>query len=320
MKAKMLECYKAYKNGNISLATCRNRIIELVFKNPLYFQIGRLQSDLKSNLILLLYDSLDSVLKKYNEQYGSFVTYLAATINGLKIRCFRDFYRQSVNEITTYEYYRNSYLEDEDPVYNNSYISSLSEIDYLPSKKEQKIYHYSTTNNQKEKKYNRLFGYQKILIIVLKASYFLDHKMIEKIAPYTRLKATELEDMCLELYKSLEPRRIKYESQKQIINHEFVLKNRCYNELKYCTTGTFNYENKLKAQKFHTKRWKNMLTKKQNPSYLCPTNREIADILHISEDQVHYILHKYGKNKDSQKLLKIVLSEYDYLSSNRKPT
>jgi hypothetical protein len=319
MKTKMLECYRAYKDGKMSINTCCNRIIELVFKNPNYFQIGRLQTDLKSHLIILLYDSLDSILKKYNEQYGSFVTYLAATIKGLKTRCFRDFYRQSATEMTVCDYYRNCYLEEDDPVFKNSYIASISPIDYISKKIIPRPYIVPSKKIQKEVSYTHLCSSQKLLIIALKSAYFLDNTIIQKMAPYTKLSTIELEKICLNLKKSLESRRIKYDSKMQMINHEFLLKNRCLQELKYQSKDTYTYQNRLKAYKFHTKRWKIMLANKPKPRYLCPKNREIADILHISEDQVHYILHKYGKNPDSQKLLKIVLSEHDNLFSDREP-
>ncbi|HZK19581.1 MAG TPA: hypothetical protein VFC68_02520 [Treponemataceae bacterium] len=323
MKKQIVTSYQNFKNGTDTLDTCRNKIVELVFKNPYYFQIAHLQDDLKSTLIILLYDSLLSILTKYNEEYGSFITYLAATIKGLKTRCFREYYRKQATERTAYDYCRNAFpeLPKYDPL--ESILSDASAIDYLPKNKKHRSRtdeHHKPATQKQRGKYTHLNSSEKLLVITLKAAHFLSPQLINKIAVYTKRSTQELEEMCIEINKSLEPRRLKYSEKMQKINNSFLLKNRCSIELEYQYKDSFTYQNRLKAYNFHTKRWNNMIIHKPKPSYLCPTNKQIADLLNITEDQVHYVLHTYGKETDSQKLLNIVLSEHDTIYGNKQPS
>lgn len=318
MKTKMSHCYQAFKNGEISLEECRNQVITLVFKNQNYFQIQNLQSDLQSNLIIFLYKSIDSILLKYNPQFGNFNTYLAATIKGLKTRCFREFYRKKATELISFEYYHTIFQEK---MNQNYCVSSLAESENLYAQKNNlndTILIKECTDYLPKKKYKHISVSQKILILTLKSSYYLDDATLQKIAEYTKFPEKKLEDICNKIRQLLEPRRLKYKEKMEQINKEYLIKNRCFLELSYQNKGSYAYENKLKAYRFHKTRWNKMLQNKPKPSYLCPKNREISAFLDVSEDQVHYVLHKCKTKGNSQKLLKTVLFEYDNICSNRK--
>ncbi|OJF77582.1 MAG: hypothetical protein BKP49_00955 [Treponema sp. CETP13] len=313
MKTKLFNCYQVYKKKTCTLDVCRNQIIELVFKNKKYFQLQNLPEDLQSNLIILLHNSLESILNKYDPKYGSFVTYLAATIKGLRTRCFREYYRKQATETISTDYCRNFTYNQNDINPIDEVISSITNNAY----EKQILFPQKNFYVNKELINNNLSRI--ILVITLKSSYYINPDMIKKISYYTKLSAEEIEKMCTLVKESLKPRIERYRKKMQQINREFLLKNRSFHELQYQEKGTYTYETRLKAYQFHKKRWITMITNKPKPSYLCPRNHEIANLLQISEDQVYYILHKYKDPTNSQKLLNGILLEHDTIYGNREP-
>ncbi len=308
MNEKVKECtcrvYDGVQKGIITKEEGQKRLLKIIFLNQNEFYLNQFNDDTRSEILLYILEHISTYLTIQFETNDGFYYYLVRVILNQAKDSFRYFFRQKASDASI-EYYITSHEPE-------SLLSEDSFSEILENDRE-------ATQQCKVKKI-RVSAKQQILVIACKSSYFLTDSIISKVSLLTGKDMVELHSIFANLKKSISTRAELYNYRLERINIEYMLKNRSFLELQRLTPNTARYERIQKSYEFHLKRWKTSVKSKKDISYLCPTNKEISQILGIPPHQVYDILRMAKMPKYSHDYEKRLQFLYENLSSNRKQT
>jgi hypothetical protein len=306
MNEMVKECtcrvYDEVQKEKITTREAQEKLLKIIFLNQNEFYLNQFNDDTRSEILLYILEHVNTYLNIKFETKDGFYYYLIRVILNQAKDSFRYFFRQKASDASI-EYYITSHEPE-------SLVSEDSFFETLDNKREPS--HYC-----KVKKI-RVSAKQQILVIACKSSYFLTDSIISKVSLLTGKNIAELQDIFTSLKNTISTRAKLYNYRLERINIEYMLKNRSYLELQRLSPNTARYERIKRSYEFHLKRWKTSVNSKKDISYLCPTNKEISQILGIPPHQVYDILRMAKMPKYSHDYEKRLQSLYENLSSNRK--
>ena len=283
---KINKLYNEYERGTISLDELKKHTLELVYKEKPYFTIEKLTSDTIGDLILLLNKSLDSIIKKFNSQKGSYSTYIRYAVITIKKNLFLRYVKKTSNEKAVYKYVFEEYdLYTKDPEPNYNETESNLNINF------KKLIDVNKVNNISEK--------DKIFVLLLKSCNYLQEEHLEQISLKYHISLEEIKEV-VNQGKALLTKRIDRNEKINLSKSRlYLLKNRYENQLELLHEDRLVYQSILKSLEISDKRWANF-TKKNQERAITLSNTSIGKILNIPYHSVNIFLNcvhkKYGKN------------------------
>ncbi len=249
-------------------------IMAFVYTNPLKFNLHMMDEDSRSDFILWMYPKFVRVLHDYNAEKGSLVTYLQSVVywscKTWKKRDAADTaYNRAVNNYIAAEY---EYKEEHNILYATEPSAAYRRpVGHAPAKK------------------RRGFTPHRILVAALKACYYLEPEHIRKISGATGY-TEEYIHSCAETLRSSILRKTDAIAQAgQQCGAYYMRLCRYSYEMKQLDPCTVRYVT-LRDRYIRTeKKWKK-LCKTIRTMPRCPSDRKIAEILHIKRSSVEAAL------------------------------
>lgn len=281
-------------------------IAEKMQRDPRYFCIDHYKDELRSDIILKFIEKGHIVLQNFSSEYGSFYTWLKSFIYYQVMTAKREQFHDNI-AIQTYkpcstidaEEVRENYHKDEFS-YKIAHFS-LCEIPqnqkapYLRNTlsvadvSDGKVRIETKSLNRFKKFYSK--ERKTVLILALKACFFINDENILKIANFCKVPVSEFCDAIDNLRGTLEEKNEKFRLLENKRNDSYF-KHQKYRKI--IENNKYSSENKKMTHlyKFHTNNWLNRNKQVgERIKNICPTNKNIANILGICERQVGYYLN-----------------------------
>ncbi len=276
MREAVNDAYEQMVNGLITVKEASKIIIECIFRYPNKFGLLYMEEDEKSEFILFLFMRMENIIKNYVKDLSTFSTYITNVAKSLSKSWFREYYHQSAKQISLKYYIKNegeSLISEQSEVYDSLTYSrkSITKTEYTDSE---------------------IFS---ILVLALKASYFLTPKHIEILS-----QKTGYDQETLYGYKEYIEQKIqkKIERNKLLMNRlnsSYLNKNCCDFELMCLEKNTSLACRLEKKKKSYTHTWQQYRKRVQNSSTVKPSNNLIASVLNVSPNAVIKVLRNYKK-------------------------
>lgn len=146
------------------------------------------------------------------------------------------------------------------------------------------------------------------LILALKSSYYMTEENIETVCDYCEISKKLMEETIRELKESVEDKQSKRERLQSYRDKSFNMHIKYQTEL-FENTDPKKRQELLEKYRLHTENWHKRNHKLQDEhSKVCPTNKQLAEILGIGERQVANYIHNAEKLVES---IKAELSDSD---------
>ncbi|MBQ9238982.1 MAG: hypothetical protein IJ191_06700 [Treponema sp.] len=263
-----------------------NRIAELIYRFPYKFGLYRFDEDFRSELIVSFLQQAHVLFDRYDSAQGAFVPFLYAFIRGLILSELRVLRKEAVDsksmkqeEANEYEQQMVRYAPDEVAATDEAY-------EFRPVIAPSKTYcvkNYCTYQSNVEEK--------TVLVLALKASYYLSDRHISLISRYCEVDRAALAQTVADLKAPLEKRVQNWERLRTRRDNSYYF-HRTYAVMLNHQNETETVQAGLKAR--YAKQTANWLAKnrqiKKSCHRICPTNKTVARVLGICERQVSYYI------------------------------
>lgn len=278
------------KNGKITRQEATNCICSFVSKNYRLYGLQKYDEDFRSDVIIKLLEKGPKLLNYYNPQEGCFMKYLYYTISMIIHSKIKVLAKDSIKEKINFEYGIEIEAEKE-IMYKNLTCSTLNEprVPYA-----RKVSNEDILTTLRE--ISRKTSDKRILVLAMKASFYLTDEKIEKISRLYNIQKEVLYDiiqLCKSSVLSRAKRKSAVEERRNYAYTQHKRFSRMIETLSYDQNDKI-MEKRIKYTKKHKKytaRWMEMNhTFEHGYLYLRPSNRFIADMLGICERQVIYYL------------------------------
>ena len=285
-------------------------IAEDLNRNKKNYHLISNDEDILSELSLRILQTSDLLFKNYKKEKCAFRTYLLSVLKYQILTILREHRRKnSGDEITKqiphihYETQNELYEMDEAPfkiMHVKPFIKKTEDkITYREkrqSKKDKKSLSAENSTSEKPRiKMQDLVSYwanrtskkaRTALILALKSSYYITEENIDSVCDYCEISKKIMQETIDELKSKIPERQEKIEllQKRQAKSFNFHIK------LQKRISETFEIEKKdelSKKYEYHTKKWNERNSRTHPKSVkLCPTNKQVAEILGICERQV----------------------------------
>ncbi len=272
--------YQRNKDADWSDIRFKKELIEIIFRNKPYFLIHKLEGDLLSEFYLGFFKNLGEIMEKYEPDRCSFSTYLRMRVD-LQIKTsMRDFYRKS----------RKTDYAD-----SIQYSDSDWEVKDLPLP-------YSAGKDENTEilhKYRNAFlsnhtipTAKKILVLALKSQAMLTCEQIDRIKELTGMDKEEIDDLFFKARQINEKRKKRLEKEVERRNELFFKRTQSFNEMLQNSDNPELFQSEVNRFLKSDYAWKKKIQfiKKNGRQDL--TNREVADLLGLTQAQVGSVLRK----------------------------
>lgn len=148
------------------------------------------------------------------------------------------------------------------------------------------------------------------LILALKSSYYITDETIDSVCDYCAISKKLMQETIDELKSKIPEKHEKLEKMQDRLVKSFNYHIKLQKQLSEAVE-TSEKEELSKKYEYHTKKWQDrnsrLMTK---PIKLCPTNRQVADVLGIGERQVgNYI-------KNAETMAEFIIKEINDSAEN----
>jgi len=295
------------QKGMITQKQAINRISTFINKNYPVFGLHKYDEDFRSDLILSFLEKGEHIISLYNPQAGDFFTFLYCYITTLANSKRKVLAKKSISEKVAMEELKKNADEVSLKYKNINY--SLFDMPKAP-------YAYKPVPAEELKNALKELSVRnkdkKILVLALKASFYLTDYQIEKVCSIYKLDKNifyQLIQLCKEsIYKKAEKRRkiqirrssayYRHKRYKTIIEKLNQDEEKIENSILIARLS----QKEIKCQR----QWEKLnISFKEGLLKLRPTNRTVADLLGICERQVSYYINSARKemeknNKESK--------------------
>lgn len=285
-------------------------LAEDLARNPKDYHLISNDEDILSELILRILQSSDFIFKNYNKEKCSFRTYICMIFKYQILTIKRDNKRKSsgyelVKQYPHFHYEKQTelYEMDEAP-FKITHVKPLikkteDRITYKErrqSKKKKELMASEEFSAEKPKiKMRDLVSYwesrtspkaKTALVLALKSSYYITEENIDSVCDYCAISKKIMQETIDELKSKIPEKHEKIEilQNKRAKSFNFHLK------LQKWLSEAVDIEQKNELSKkyeYHTKKWQERNSRiKTNNVKLCPTNKQLAEVLGIGERQV----------------------------------
>lgn len=285
-------------------------IAEDIARNPEDYYLNSDDEDILSELCVQILQSNDFIFKNYKKEKCRFRTWLLKILKYKILSIIRENRLKNSGENFIKQYPRFQYEMQAELYEMDEAAFKIAHIKPFIKKTEDKISYREKRSGKKSKeieppekiqeekpriKMRDLVSYwanrtspkaKTALILALKSSYYITDEHIDSVCNYCEISKKLMQETIDELKNSIPERHKKIE----------MLQNR--------KTKSFNFHMKLEKQisealetekkdelskkyEYHTKKWQERKNRtKTNSIKLCPTNKQLAEILGIGERQV----------------------------------
>lgn len=306
-------------SGKISRKAALQKLSVFVMNEGNIFGLQKFDDDFKSEVIINLLEKGTEIFDSFNPKYGSFFTYFFCLIKGITQTLLKNHSKKEIHEnvflnecITEYpekvEAYKNiNYNDFEKPKIPFSYKKIEPKSLELACKSG--TYHikrYIDKNAHKEKNEDFRENLKKlppciagkvVIVLALKASYYITDNQIETICEMFNLEKAMIYGLIQELKDELIARNERKKKMENRRNSAYFHHKTCNAQIKKLEeSGKPDiYYNRMTIQKKyikHTDNWFHLTKMLQEGIInLRPTNKAIAKVLGLCERQIsHYLL------------------------------
>ena len=271
---KINKIYNDILFKRISLESGTQQIILCIYDFPQNFFSKEINPDVKSAVIIRLFEMLPQSIERYIYSKSMFSTYLDQIISNLVKSEYKKLYRKAAHEKSILYYLtekENQYADDS--VFENH------------------GYYYGT-NSVKKQTNAKQSDSVRLLILALKACHFLDEEHIQILSRITGYAEKDIFVYVQALERSLQKRINRRYELMHRINHSYMMKNRCSVQLLNVNPHSPLFYRISKAYNYYQKIWKHALYLYDMYPPLKPTNKEIAKVLNLTNSQVTYALYR----------------------------
>lgn len=264
------EIYFSYLNKTCCENELLKKIIKEIYFSPEKFGIFKLKKDDIGNFIIFLYPNLKKIFLTYDPNKTSFYSYV-------KYKVFMNYKSYKKNKII--EYINNHNNVD---CVSESYITDKYN-EYEETKINNAIYDAYDYNDTKKIIFNNLkINKKQLLFICLKYSYYLNEKMIKKMAYILEIDEEILWNYKLICENTLEKKIHNFNKRIQSINRSFYYKYKYNYILSFLDYNDYllSTENFKNSYVFQNNRWKKYID--EVPSVLV-SNKHIQKLLGVSD-------------------------------------
>ncbi|MCR4734279.1 MAG: hypothetical protein K5829_04660 [Treponema sp.] len=306
-------------SGKISKETALQKLAIFVMKEGKVFGLQKYDEDFRSEIIVNLLEKGTSIFDSFNPNYGSFFTYFFCLIKGIAQSLLKEYSRKDIKENVFYSESVMSYHDKEEAYRNINYRDfEKPKIPYSYKKIEAKAleiacksgtYHIkkyidsSAATQENEilrenlKKLPSSIADKIVLVLALKAAYYITDSQINLICEMFKLDKNLLYNLIQQLKDQLltrEIRKTELENRRNAAYFHHKSYTQQINKLdaSYKVNAIYN---KISIKQKYTKKtnsWKHLTEQLQNGTLnLRPTNKSIAKVLGLCERQIsHYLL------------------------------
>ncbi|MGI5174179.1 hypothetical protein H0R92_11355 [Treponema sp. OMZ 840] len=282
------EIYAQIFRKEISLKEGVKRIIAYIYNEPALFGLAHIDPDLKSDIIVRLLEKMPRYIANYSSTKAFFSTYIVTIILNLLKSEYRDLYRKKAHESSIMYYLSEKNMTGSDVLEDSAYSDEQYDS-------------YTFPVNKKEGKKQGLKP-KHMLILALKACYYLNESQIHRLAKMTGYTEDEILHYKSELEKSIQ-KRIKYSEEIQYrLNNSYMLKNRCFLQLMSLPPDSVLFDYVTKRHMHYKQSWYKGLRMYSHACFVRPTNKEIARVLNMKQHQVYQALRYIRELADKTKV------------------
>lgn len=272
------------------------RMIGYIYENPQLFGLQHIDADLKSNIIVKLLERLPIYIANYSSSRAFFSTYMNSIILNLIKSQYREFYRKKAHESSILYY-----LEKEKQTAAESAADEGYTADTLEDSGTETAEGIYAGYRYRKNASGKLTATH-ILILALKACYFLTDTQIRRLSEITGYTETEIYEYKRKLEEAMQKRLKRYKEIQYRLNNSYMMKNRCFLQLMTMPPDSALFNKLSKTYGYYTQSWHSKLRLSHSAGRLRPTNDEIADVLHLQAHQIAHAL-RYVRSIGKQKIL-----------------
>lgn len=322
-------------SGQLSLEEGANALFEHVYKNKLWYGLGRLSEDSLHDFLVYFSPKFKKIITAYKKQNGFFEPLLFAGITtGLRI--WKRGLAQKITRDNCLSFMARLDYEEDELKYNRSenlYVCDEKEGERLSLeqiKSVKKNYKTVSYKNFRRKAYRGLEYVffsdksKKILqrtchVLALKSAYYIDDELLEKVSIITDVSYKTLYEQKMEVIETLKSKIIKMKQCKNCRDKSFFYSNKYRIESENLNEGSSLAQKAQERFKARTKMWLKKSEMLKLPRYsVVPSDSTVGRILGISPRTVRYILESAEKNIDNLAIKRYYMF-YEDLLGKRKP-
>ncbi|MBR4387083.1 MAG: hypothetical protein IKP51_11240 [Treponema sp.] len=313
---QLKEIIEEFKEGKTDLEASVRALAEYVYKNRLWYGLGKLSMDSLHDFMVAYIPRLKNVLLSYCDNQGTFEGFLYANISmGIKLwkrkaaaqmarqNCLNFISRMGLEE-KEYDYQ----MDEESCVCGRDESESPS-IEKLREIK--KRFRPVTYENFRHKAYSgldySLFSEKKAqvikktcLVLFAKCAYYADEELTEKISVITETPIEELKILKQKIMDELTPRMERIKKCRCARDASFYYRNKYIIEMKNLREDSYLAKSIEKKIQERGRMWEEKNSKLHEDShFMIPANTAVGRVLGISARKVKYILDYAQKNMDN---------------------
>lgn len=318
---------ESFQKNEIDCNGLRNKLLEFIFTNKNRLGMTVLDEDDFSDFIIFMTPKLERIVEKYTSEIGTFSTYFIGVLNisrqwWQKKRAEKNQKRRCCTFVSEEAYEeKSSFYTDNESARSIEINESSVTLSELEKKVHEKLTYKKvgrSRRNQEAKIPKEEQSAIMLLVLAIKSCYFIDERMMIKIAAITNRDPRWLSTVLSEARSTIETkirhirkieqaRNASYFFRKQLLMHR--------QELQDLYSSMITKDEKLRI---HTQRWEKCVKAIGNKHHrLSPSNVTVARILGLNARQVAYILKIAYNNIDTLKL-KCYLDSHEDIFGNRK--
>ncbi len=282
-----------FNNGEISAKEAVDKICMFIIKNYPIFGLHKYDEDFRSELILNFLERGEHILSLYNPQAGDFFSFIYSYIKMLTTSKIKKMAKKNISDIFVLEEFK-KHVEERQISYSKLNLSLTdmpkAPLAYKKVPAEELRESLKALSNPKIDK--------KILVLALKASYYLTENQIEKICKIYNLQKRDFYELIQKCKDSIEDRAAKRLKVQERRNYAYYHHKRYKKIIERLENNDDSIENDIQRARLakkeirFQKQWNNLnLSFEKGYLNLRPTNKTVADILGICERQVSYYLN-----------------------------
>lgn len=296
---------KMIASGEITTKEGTKLLASFVCSNYPIFGLQKFDEDFRSEVFIKILEKGDRLFNTFNPENGDFFTFTFCFVKSQIKSTYKNFAKNNLHDKIFFDNNVENFLQQNPPeeIIEKS-ISNYSKVPYAHKK-------INAAQLKEGIKQNKLERYDRsVLVLALKASYYLNDEQIIKISKIYNINIEFLYDLIQYFRDQVDEKRTR-------LLHEIECRNSAYfHHRKYQQmiqaldkTEPNNYqmerENLEKSDNYQIHNLNSLNEKFENRYlYLRPKTSSIANVLGICDRQVNYYLHCLKKGKIDKEILK----------------
>jgi len=279
-------------SGKLSPKQAIDELGGFISSNYPVFGLNKYDEDFRSDIILMFLEKGNKILETYNEETSDFFTYLYSTISSLINTRRKKLAIQALKE--NIDYYEGINMNSEKVYFYKNLSPITQDLRDVP-------FAYKPQNIDALKQMFRQLAKEncdkKILVLAIKASFYITDEQVKKVCKIYNLKEKDLYDAIQYCKNSLDEKAQKRTKIQERRNYAYYHHKKYDSQLEKIKDSerpvdSIRKNNILEKQQKHYKNWQK-LNKKFSDGFLFlrPTNKTVADLLGICERQISYYIN-----------------------------